>query len=525
VFERGGFDVIVGNPPFLGGPKITPSLGSCYREFLVDFVSDGTSARNNDLVAFFLLKIHQLLRSSGQAGLITTNSVAQGDTREVGLDQLVAKGVAIRRAVKSRPWPSKSASLEFSALWTASTAPAPTAVCVLDGVVAPQGISSSLTLNSRISDRLHRLAMHRQRASLGSCLMGSGFIVSQADAQAWIEADERNKEVLFPYLNGQDVNTSPTHTGERWVINFGEITEGQARSYDLPFRRVRSEVWPERKLKDPVKYPRMVHEWWKYWSARPDLYEALPGLERCIVITRVSKVVMPVMVSTGKVFSDATVVFVSDDFADLALLSSSLHYWWAIDRASTMKGDLRYAPTDVFETLYWPAVTQGLRDAGARLHEFRCELMLRRGVGLTGVYNLFHDRECNDEDIVELRHLHERVDMTAIAAYGWRDLLDPTGATPPVDATHETFRLDHGFRETDQGIRYTIGLAVRTEIIDRLRQLNHEAYADEVRLGYHAKGASKFGTSSSAKGVKKRKEQLAARGGSDFGEGAEGALF
>ncbi|MER6820207.1 DNA methyltransferase [Streptomyces cellulosae] len=525
VFERGGFDVIVGNPPFLGGPKITPSLGSCYREFLVDFVSDGTSARNNDLVAFFLLKVHQLLRSTGQAGLITTNSVAQGDTREVGLDQLVAKGVVIRRAVKSRTWPSKSASLEFSALWTASVAPAPTAVRVLDGVVAPQGISSSLTLNSRISDRVHRLAMHRQRASLGSCLMGSGFIVSQAEAQAWIEVDGRNKEVLFPYLNGQDVNTSPTHTGERWVINFREMEEGQARSYDLPYRRVRSEVWPERKLKDPVKYPRMVHEWWKYWSARPDLYEALPSLDRCIVITRVSKIVMPVMVSTGAVFSDATVVFVSDDFADLALLSSSVHYWWAIDRASTMKGDLRYAPTDVFETLYWPTMTQGLRDAGVRLHEFRRELMLRRGAGLTAVYNLFHDQECNDEDIAALRHLHEQVDMAAVAAYGWNDLLDPTGATPPVDTAHETFRLDHGFHETDQGVRYTIGLAVRSEIIDRLRQLNHAAYADEVRLGYHTKGASKPGTSSSVKDARKRKERRVKRGGLNYGEGTEGALF
>ncbi|MFF3418967.1 Eco57I restriction-modification methylase domain-containing protein [Streptomyces sp. NPDC002698] len=525
VFERGGFDVIVGNPPFLGGPKITPSLGSCYREFLVDFVSDGTSARNNDLVAFFLLKVHQLLRSTGQAGLITTNSVAQGDTREVGLDQLVAKGVVIRRAVKSRPWPSKSASLEFSALWTASTVPAPAAVRVLDGVVAPQGISSSLTLNSRISDRLHRLAMHRKRASLGSCLMGSGFIVSQAEAQAWIEVDERNKEVLFPYLNGQDVNTSPTHTGERWVINFREMREGQARSYDLPYRWVRNEVWPERKLKDPVKYPRMVHEWWKYWSARPDLYEALPGLEQCIVITRVSKVVMPAMVPTGKVFSDATVVFVSDDFADLAILSSSVHYWWALDRASTMKGDLRYAPTDVFETLYWPAVTQGLRDAGVRLHEFRRELMLRRDAGLTAVYNLFHDQECNDEDIAELRNHHERVDVATVAAYGWHDLLDPTGVTPPADTAHETFRLDHGFHRTDQGVRYTIGLAARTEIIDRLRQLNHEAYADEVRLGYHAKGASKLGTSSSAKSVSERKGQRDERGGLDFGDGAEGALF
>jgi hypothetical protein len=526
VFDHGGFDVIVGNPPFLGGPKITPSLGSCYREFLVDFVSGGVSARNNDLVAFFLLRVHQLLRSSGQAGLITTNSVAQGDTREVGLDQLIAKGVDIRRAIKSRTWPSKSASLEFSAIWTASVSPAPGVVRVLDGAIAPQGISSSLTPKSRISDRLNRLAMHRQRASLGSCLMGSGFIVSEADARAWIEADERNRDVLFPYLNGQDVNTSPTHTGERWVINFREMEEGQARSYDLPYRRVREKVWPERKLKDPVKYPRMVNEWWKYWSARPDLYAALPDLNRCIVITRVSKVVMPVMVPTGKVFSDATVVFVSDDFADLALLSSAVHYWWAIDRASTMKGDLRYAPTDVFETLYWPTVTKELRDIGIRLHEFRSELMLRRDAGLTSVYNLLHDPECDDEDIMALRRIHEAVDLTVLAAYGWRDLLDPSGATTPTDPTHQTCKLDHRFHETDQGARYTIGLAARVEIIDRLRQLNHEVYAGEAYRGCPAQGVYQpQGSSGLIETPSKSKGRRAVRGGSDFGEGAEGALF
>ncbi|MEU0368668.1 hypothetical protein ABZ070_00095 [Streptomyces sp. NPDC006283] len=99
-------------------------------------------------------------------------------------------------------------------------------------------------------------------------------------------------------------------------------------------------------------------------------------------------------------------------------------------------------------------------------------------------------------------------------------------STPPVDSTHETFPLDHGFHETDQGTRYTIGLLVRTEIIDRVRQLNHQAYADEVHLGLHKKATKHPDMPPpSAEVIKKRKEQLAARGGSDFGEGAEGALF
>lgn len=113
--------------------------------------------------------------------------------------------------------------------------------------------------------------------------------------------------------------------------------------------------------------------------------------------------------------------------------------------------------------------------------------MLRRNIGLTATYNLFHDPSCRDSDIVELRRIHKQIDTATVEAYGWNDLLDETGSTPPFDPTHETFPLDHGFHETDQGPRYTIGLLARTEIIDRLRQLNHQAYADEVFLGLHKK--------------------------------------
>lgn len=119
-----------------------------------------------------------------------------------------------------------------------------------------------------------------------------------------------------------------------------------------------------------------------------------------------------------------------------------------------------------------------------------------------------------------------------IDAYGWIDLLDDSGQTPPADPTHETFPLDHGFHETDQGTRYTIGLLARTEIIDRLRQLNHQAYADEVHMGLHKGVTEKKAREKhpdlpppSLEAVRKRKEQLAVRGGSGFGEGAEGALF
>ncbi len=89
----------MGNPPFLGGQKLTGALGTAYREYLVSAI--GRGARGSaDLVAYFVLRAHDVLGVGGQSGLIATKTLAQGDTREVGLDQLTADNVTIRRAVK-----------------------------------------------------------------------------------------------------------------------------------------------------------------------------------------------------------------------------------------------------------------------------------------------------------------------------------------------------------------------------------------------------------------------------------------
>ena len=189
---------------------------------------------------------------------------------------------------------------------------------------------------------------------------------------------------------------------------------------------------------------------------------------------------MPVIVPTGQVFSHMLAVFATDDTGMLALLSSAPHYWWAISRASTMKGDLRYTPSDVFETLARPEMTTEMRELGGRLDTFRRELMLARQAGLTATYNLVHDQRCTDADIAELREIHRAIDEAVVRAYGWDDLL--------------AAGLDHGFHDTRQGPRYTIGAVVRQEILDRLLELNHERYAAEVKAGLHDKRGRKRST-------------------------------
>lgn len=523
--KRGGFDAIVGNPPFLGGPKITPSVGHAYRQNLVAHVSNGVSKTNTDLVAFFLMRCSALVGLKGVLGLVATNSLAQGDTRAVGLDQLASSDWHINRAVKSSPWPAKGAALEYCAVWMNRIAVRP---AVLDNAVVP-GITASLAVETRTSSVVHQLHQGERLSFVGHHVNGTGFLLESEQAKRLIADNPRNNAVVSPYLVGQDLNQNPDGAASRWIINFHNWELEQARQYPDCLDIIEKLVKPEREQRNRSAHAR---RWWRFADYREGMERALVGLDRCIVISLVSKAVMPVMVSTDQVFSHRLGVFASDDLALLALLSSAPHFWWTVDRTSTLETRINYTPTDVFETLVRPSLTGRLRDAGRRLDVYRRDLMLTRDMGLTETYNLVHEPACEEAGIVELRRIHEEVDRATIEAYGWHDLLDSSGKTRPVDPTHERFPLDHGFHETEQGVRYTVGLLARTEIIDRLRQLNHQAYADEVHLGLHkgvtekkARGKHPDLPPPSPEVVRKRKQQLATRSGSDFGEGTEGALF
>src|SRR5206468_8609842 len=107
--EAAGFDVVVGNPPFLGGKRISSQYGNAYAEWL-QVVHAGAQG-NADLVGHFFRRAFTLLRVGGCFGLIATNTVAQGDTRESGLRAVLEAGGSVLRAVARLPWPGEAAGV------------------------------------------------------------------------------------------------------------------------------------------------------------------------------------------------------------------------------------------------------------------------------------------------------------------------------------------------------------------------------------------------------------------------------
>ncbi|MBF0696358.1 Eco57I restriction-modification methylase domain-containing protein [Actinomyces bowdenii] len=461
VMDSGGFDAIIGNPPFLGGQKLTGSMGNNVRDWFVAILAEGRRG-SADLAAYFLLRAFSLLSSHGTLGLIATNTVAQGDTRDVGLDRMVEDGFTITRAIQSRAWPAKSANLEYAAVWGTRGRAADEAVRVCDDAPVVR-ISTLLEPEGRVSGKPERLAENTGIAFQGCIVLGKGFVLDPAEAQAWIAEDPRNAEVLFPYLNGEDLNSRPDCSPSRWVIDFSSRREEEASTYPLPYGRVLERVHAERQTKNIKAYR---NYWWQFGAIRTGMRKAIADLDEVLVIARVSKAVMPMRVPTGSVMSEQVVVFSTGSYIQHAVLSSSFHQCWAIAYGSGMRSDPRYTPSDVFETFPRPAPTPELEAIGRTLDTERREIMLRRQLGLTKLYNLVNDPGLAagaDPDVDRMRAIHVELDAAVAAAYGWDDL-----------------DLTHGFHTYRKMTRWTVPPATRVEILDRLLEENHRRAAAEA---------------------------------------------
>lgn len=472
--EHGGFDAIVGNPPFLGGSRITGAVGTNVRDWLVDVLA-GETRGAADLVAYFFLRAHTLINRRGTVGLIATNTLAQGDSRIVGLDRMVASGFSITRAIQSRPWPVATANLEFAAVWGSLAAIADDVPRICDDVPVPR-ISTLLEPAGRVDGKPQRLATNTDIAFEGCKPIGMGFIVEPGQAEQWVADDPANTHVLFPYLNGEDLNSRPDCSARRWIIDFNDRPEEESTKFSLPYSRILEVVKPERATNNRKVYR---DYWWQFGERRPAMRKAIADLDTVLVLTRVSDTLMPIRVSSAQIFSDRLTVFASDSLTLLGVLSSSIHSLWAIRYGTTHETRVTYNPSAVFETFPRPVTTDRVTAAGELLDTRRREVMLRREFGLTHLYNLVNDpqiTDASDPDIARMRAIHVELDEAVMDAYGWSDIA-----------------LDHGFHTYRQMQRWTVSTAARVEILDRLLESNHCRAAEEAKQATKPKSKGRRG--------------------------------
>lgn len=513
VFAQGGFNAIVGNPPFMGGKHITGNFGTIYRDYLVHSIAESNSACS-DLVAYFYLQAFALIREKGLFTLIANNTIAEGPTRKVGLERILSKHGDIVSAHPNMPWTG-----------TAGVVISPVTIfkgCGYHGrrVLGDVDVDTiSAYLSSQEEFSPLPLAVNKGKSFIGSVVIGKGFILTEAEACQLLRQEENNI-VVVPYLNGDDVNTSPTQSPSRWIINFYDwprerengvswnsldaatrekvITDGivpadypdkVAADYKELFSIVESKVRPQREL---VKRDVYRKKWWQFAEKCAALYYAVgrgknfvryadvwsdvPYLEAVLVCARVSKYFVPVLVPNKPVFQEKVVVLVDSTFDRFALMSSSVLQDWIWTRSSTLGTTLNFSPSESYESIPFLDSYLELDKLGKAFDSHRRKIMTSRQIGLTALYNLFHDPSETDAELEEMRRLQREIDVAVRDSYGWQDI-----------------DLEHGFHEVgylpaNDNVRYTISEPARIEILKRLAALNRQRWEEEEAAGLHKKG-------------------------------------
>ncbi|WP_438326992.1 Eco57I restriction-modification methylase domain-containing protein [Burkholderia pseudomallei] len=511
--SNAGFDAVVGNPPFVGGKKITGLLGNDYRDYLVAYTANGRKG-HADLCAYFFLRAAALLKTGGNFGLLAVNTIAEGDTRQVGLEPMLQGGYSIFEAVPNFAWPGVAA-VYASAVhihrgeWHGSYR--------LNGKDVPT-ISAFLSAEDEWSPK--PIQANAEKSFIGSYVLGLGFTMSETDAKALVAREPQDVDTLLPYLNGEDLNSRLQQRPSRWIINFwdwplsrsahgewGAADEEQKERWlrgghvpkDYPHRVaadfpallaiIEDKVKPERtrtneKGEYVLRKP-LPERWWQYADKRPALYHAIGrghlfarhprGWDenqvfegQVVACARVTKHWAPTRVASSIVASEQTVIIVTQSLAEIAFIQSNLVESWVRKMSSSLGQTIRVSPSDCLETLPFPEdLPAELNDLFLAYESLRTNTMMNAELGITSLYNRFHSPDWSDSAIVELRRLQTQVDCIVRDAYGWKD----------VPLNHDFYELPN--LPPNDSVRFTMCEEARLEILRRLSRLNRERHESE----------------------------------------------
>ena len=480
IIQRGGFDCILGNPPYLGGTQLS---GTYSHPFCAYVKWEYAPAGLSDLVVYFVRRIYALLRPGGFTAFITTNSIKDGDIRKDGLEQVLASGGAINMAVRGIKWPGR-ANLVVSLValhkgaWRGKR--------MLDGKEVP--VISAYFEDSSDAGEPIWIGENAGMVFEGAKFMGDGFLLSHDDADLFIKSDPRNRDIIFPLINGEELNNQPNQRPGRCIINFFDWPVEKAEGYGAPFDQVRRLVKPVRDSDNRALYR---EKWWLFGEARRKLSLRLRAISRCFVASATTKYLNFSNLPAGTVFHQTVKVFTTERWDLYAVVQSTLHEVWARKYSGALETRLRYSPSECFETFpfpegLWQIANPTLAEIGERYHEHRRGLMRQLWLGLTDIYNLFHARdltpvvvakvskkspaeaEAGYQGILELRRLHRQLDEAIRDAYGWQSL----------DLGHDFHEVET-LPENDR-VRYTVIPAARKEVLRRLLALNHQRAGAEA---------------------------------------------
>lgn len=463
-------DVLVGNPPFLGNKKMIDGLSEDYTVALRKAwpnVSGGV-----DLVCFWFVKAREMIDSDrlSRAGLVATNMIASGANRTV-LESIVASA-SIYDANEDLPWVIDGAAVRVSIVCFSRVPPR---MPRLNGQ-AVDAINASLQSGDAAISPVS-LSENENVASNGVTKKGA-FDIDGSLAREWVQSPvnpngKSNSCVVRPWVNGAHITQ---RSDDKWIINFGELSEREASLYELPFEYVKRHV---REVRENVRAKGERENWWLLARRAPALFERMQGLSRAIATPETPTHNIFRWIDTNVVPDKNLIIITRDDDTTFGILSSKYHLVW-IRRIGSPYGNhpfaRRYNCSRVFDTFPFPeGLTPNLVAAdyandprahaiavtAARLNELRenwlnppdlvkrvpevvpgypdrilavderaAEILKNRT--LTNLYN---------ERPAWLDYAHRDLDRAVAAAYGWQAGFD-SGALTEDEILKRLFELN-----------------------------------------------------------------------------------
>ena len=341
-------EVIIGNPPFLGGYKMRSELGDVYANHLFKLYEQRIPGPA-DLVCYWFEKARAIIESQQvqRVGLIATNSIRGGVNREV-LKRIKESG-DIFMAWDDNPWVLDGAAVRVSIIGFDGGYEATKWFNGLPAAVINADLTASVDITTA-----HPLP-ENHNLSFQGVMKGGAFDIDEPLAKKMLaDTNESsgvdNRDVVKPIYNGLDITQRPRN---RWVIDFEQMDLETAALYTMPFNYVLEHVKP---VREEQRRKRRRDHWWQFGEPSPGVRRCIQRGQRYAAISAVSKHFALRWLSSNIVPDKALIVFCRDDDYFFGILQSRIHERWAI-RLGTWLGkgnDPRYTPTTSFLTFPFP---------------------------------------------------------------------------------------------------------------------------------------------------------------------------
>ncbi len=246
-------DAIIGNPPFQSKNKMQQELGTAYLQKLRNAYPDVPGRA--DYCVYWFRKAHDSLKVGQRAGLVGTNTIRQNYSREGGLDYIVQHDGTITEAVSSQPWSGEAAVHVSIVNWIKGDQEGSKTLFELVGNdrQGPWKAEKLSSINSSLSFTTDVSTAKRLKVNIDSktCFQGQthgheGFLLSSERAEGLFKDDEKNRDVVFPFLTANDLLSTFPPSPTRYVIDFHPRDLVGSAKYRDPFAIIKKEACPIR---------------------------------------------------------------------------------------------------------------------------------------------------------------------------------------------------------------------------------------------------------------------------------------